>query len=89
MLVRAGAPGPLAGLIGRGIVSPGDTYLAATPLAPGGYTAFRTAVRRPPALVEPRRDFTGDHYNAALHRAAFALPAWWPGWSGTDRGDHV
>ncbi|HLG70192.1 MAG TPA: polyamine aminopropyltransferase [Chloroflexota bacterium] len=52
-------------------------YQAAVPTYYGGSMALVLASKSPRPFDQPREDFRGQFYNAALHRAAFALPSWW------------
>ena len=52
-------------------------YVAACALAQGGLLGFSLHTDGAASHAEPQRDFEADHYNADLHRAAFALPACW------------
>jgi spermidine synthase len=54
-----------------------ECYHTRIPLYPGGYFAFFLYSKSPTCSAEPCREFFGRHYTPAVHRAAFALPAWW------------
>jgi spermidine synthase len=54
-----------------------EGYYTKIPLFPGGYFALFLYTRDGFSYARPYREFTGIHYNAELHRAAFVLPAWW------------
>ena len=43
-----------------------------------GYRGFFLSTKDAHSYAEPCLDYTGNHYNAAVHRAAFALPTCWP-----------
>ena len=43
-----------------------------------GYRGFFLYTKDAHSYSEPYFDYTGNHYNAELHRAAFALPTFWP-----------
>lgn len=69
----------------RGVFPHAGTYLTVTPTYIGGFMALTWASRGtdlgtlPQDEVERRIAAIGlatDHYNAALHKAAFALPTW-------------
>ncbi len=42
-----------------------------------GYRGFFLYTKDAHSYAEPFRAYTGSHYNAELHRAAFALPTFW------------
>ena len=54
-----------------------ETYQALSPFAPGGHLAFFLATEDGTSLAAPVRLHAGQHYDEAVHRAAFALPTWW------------
>jgi spermidine synthase len=43
-----------------------------------GYRGFFLSTNDAHSYAEPCFDYTGNHYNAAVHQAAFALPTCWP-----------
>lgn len=51
---------------------------APTPFQRGGFHAFIFLSLDGHDLAEPVGQWTGRHYDSAVHRAAMALPAWWP-----------
>lgn len=54
-----------------------EVYRATIPTYLGASMAFVATTADGRSVAAPRQPFTGRHYNAALHRAAFALPTWW------------
>ena len=54
-----------------------ESYCSKVPLFPGGYFAFFLYTKDGYSYAVPHREYTGTHYNTALHQAAFALPTWW------------
>jgi spermidine synthase len=52
-------------------------YRSIVPLYPGAEFGFFLYSKDGFSYAEPFRDFLGRHYNAGIHRAAFALPTWW------------
>jgi spermidine synthase len=54
-----------------------EVYAGDVPLYGQGQMAFVVASQDGASIGEPREAFAGKHYNAELHRAAFALPTWW------------
>jgi spermidine synthase len=54
-----------------------EGYYSKIPLFPGGWFALFLYTRDGFSYAEPYREFSGIHYNAGLHRAAFVLPLWW------------
>ncbi len=54
-----------------------EGYRSIVPLYPGAEFGFFLYSKDGYSYAEPRLEFTGRHYNPALHRAAFALPTWW------------
>jgi spermidine synthase len=52
-------------------------YHATSPLLCGGFIGYSLHTRQPALHAEPQAAFEGHHYNPELHRAAFALPAFW------------
>lgn len=53
-----------------------ERYYALDPLTAGGYKAFSLYCKGAHSYASPRTEYTGSHYNPALHSAAFALPTW-------------
>jgi spermidine synthase len=53
-----------------------SVYQAVVPVYPGGHFTFFLYSHKPYPWHEPVTAHTGWHYNAALHRAVFQLPAW-------------
>ena len=49
-----------------------------SPFCRGGFHGFFVFTADGRDLSEPLREWKGRHYHPAAHRAAFALPAWWP-----------
>lgn len=56
-----------------------SAYSSVVPSFPGGPFAFFLYGREERDWSVPVRAMTGRHYNAAVHRASFALPEWWSG----------
>jgi spermidine synthase len=54
-----------------------ERYFTTSPLALGGFLGFFLYSKGAASCAEPRSGFDGAHYNADLHRAAFALPTFW------------
>ncbi len=54
-----------------------SAYRSIVPLYPGAEFGFFLYSKDGFSYAEPFRDFQGRHYNADVHRAAFALPTWW------------
>ena len=54
-----------------------SSYFSKIPLFPGGYFVFLLYSKDQFSYAKPWRQYTGRHYNAELHQAAFALPEWW------------
>jgi spermidine synthase len=54
-----------------------EGYYSKVPLYPGGYFAFFLYTKERVSHAEPLQTYQGRFYNAAVHRAAFALPTWW------------
>ncbi len=54
-----------------------EGYYSKVPLYPGGYFAFFLYTKDGVSHAQPVQEYQGHYYNAALHRAAFALPTWW------------
>ena len=54
-----------------------ESYLTKIPLFPGGHFVLLLYSKDGHSYAEPQRDYTGRHYNSAMHEAAFALPTWW------------
>ncbi len=54
-----------------------EVYSAPVPTYSCGAMAFVVGSKDAATLREPRAEFTGRHYNAEVHRGAFALPTWW------------
>ncbi|MBV9120373.1 MAG: polyamine aminopropyltransferase [Chloroflexi bacterium] len=52
-------------------------YQAAVPTYYGGSMALSLASNSTRPFDQPRAEFSGRYYNAAIHKAAFALPTWW------------
>ncbi len=52
-------------------------YQAAVPTYYGGSMALVLASNSTRPFDTPREELRGRFYNAAVHRAAFALPSWW------------
>lgn len=52
-------------------------YHTVVPSYPGGVFGFFLYSRDGHDYSVPATGMTGRHYNAAVHRASFALPAWW------------
>lgn len=52
-------------------------YLVASPLLPGGFAGYSLHTARPADHSHPHGTVAARHYTAELHRAAFALPAFW------------
>ncbi len=50
-----------------------ERYFTTSSLAPGGFLGFFIYSRRGASCATPRMRFEGSHYNAELHRSAFAL----------------
>ena len=57
-----------------------DMYRTSIPLYPGADFGFFIYSRDGRSLKEPVREFVGRHYNADIHRAAFAIPSWQREW---------
>ena len=54
-----------------------ERYFTTCSLAPGGFLGFFIYSRGGVSCATPRVPFEGCHYNAELHRSAFALPTFW------------
>ncbi len=54
-----------------------EVYSAPVPTYSCGAMAFVAGLKDGRSLREPRAERTARHYNADLHRGAFALPTWW------------
>ncbi len=54
-----------------------EVYRATIPTYLGADMAFVACTRDGASVRAPHRERTGRYYNAAVHRAAFALPTWW------------
>ncbi len=52
-------------------------YLVSSPLLPGGFAGYSLHTARAADHSDPHGTVAARHYTAALHRAAFALPAFW------------
>lgn len=50
-------------------------YLVSSPLLPGGFVGYSLHTARPADHSDPHGTVNARHYSAGLHRAAFALPA--------------
>ena len=61
----------------RGALRSIQRYFTTSPLALGGFLGFFLYSKGAASCAEPRSRFDGAHYNAELHRAAFALPTFW------------
>ena len=59
-----------------------EIYRTKIPLYPGADFGFFLYSRDGVSLREPVTPFQGRHYDAGIHRAAFALPAWQRQWLG-------
>ena len=55
-----------------------QAYCAAVPSFPGGPFAFFLYGRDAFDYAAPATEIAGRHYTPDVHRASFALPAWWP-----------
>jgi len=62
---------------GRGPFAGVESYLTKVPLYPAGWFAFFLYTKDVASCREPREERTGRFYTPEIHRAAFALPAWW------------
>jgi spermidine synthase len=54
-----------------------DIYRAAVPTYIGGDMGFVIASKGGKPCDEPYMPFSGRYYNPRIHKASFALPAWW------------
>jgi len=59
-----------------------EMYRTSVPFYPGADFGFFAYSHDGFSLQSPVRDYEGRHYNAAIHRAAFALPGWQKKWLG-------
>lgn len=59
-----------------------DMYRTSIPMYPGADFGFFVYSRDGQSLKVPLSDYAGRHYNADIHRAAFALPNWQRNWLG-------
>ena len=57
-----------------------EVYHAKVPLYPGADFGFFLYSHHGESYRLPVKSFTGDHYNSAVHTAAFALPEWQKRW---------
>lgn len=57
-----------------------EMFHTKVPLYPGADFGYFIYSRDGASLAEPTMDYEGRHYNAAVHRAAFALPTWQRNW---------
>jgi spermidine synthase len=57
-----------------------EMYRTNIPLYPGADFGFFIYSRDGISLAEPTGTYEGRHYSPAIHRAAFALPAWQQSW---------
>lgn len=59
-----------------------EMYRTNIPFFPGADFGFFAYSHNGASLSDPKTDYVGRHYNAAIHRAAFALPGWQKNWLG-------
>lgn len=59
-----------------------EMYRTNIPFFPGADFGFFAYSKNGDSLSEPTNNYEGRHYNAAIHRAAFALPGWQKKWLG-------
>lgn len=76
-LCAGGAPNLARAMARAGAPWSVSSYSSVVPSFPGGPFAFFLYAREERDWSVPVRAMTGRHYNAAVHRAAFALPEWW------------
>lgn len=57
-----------------------EVYRTKIPLYPGADFGFFLYSHHGESYKTPTEDFTGNHYNSAVHTAAFALPEWQKRW---------
>ncbi|WP_262693754.1 spermine/spermidine synthase domain-containing protein [Kordiimonas aquimaris] len=60
-----------------------EVYHTKVPLYPGADFGFFLYSHHGESYQTPVKSFTGNHYNSALHSAAFALPEWQKRWINT------
>ncbi len=70
-------PSLLTAVRKEGVLPSVERYFTTSSLAPGGFLGFFIYSRRGASCATPRVRFEGSHYNAELHRSAFALPTFW------------
>lgn len=70
-------PSLLAAVRQEGVLPSVERYFTTSSLAAGGFLGFFIYSRGGVSCATPRVPFEGSHYNAELHRSAFALPTFW------------